>query len=93
MAKIIGIIVVFASVLGGYVLSHGKIGALIQPFEVMIIGGAAFGAFLQANPGYMTMHVVKKSLGMFGSRFTHTRSIWKCWGWSTRSSTRAAAKA
>lgn len=38
MAKLIGIIVVFASVLGGYVLSHGKIAALIQPFEVMIIG-------------------------------------------------------
>ncbi len=72
MAKIIGIIVVFASVLGGYVLSHGKIAALIQPFEVMIIGGAALGAFLQANPGYMTMHVLKKSLSMFGSRFSHT---------------------
>ena len=71
MAKIIGIIVVFASVLGGYVLSHGKIGALIQPFEVMIIGGAALGAFLQANPGSTFMHVFKKSLKMFGSRFTH----------------------
>ena len=71
MAKIIGIIVVIASVLGGYVLSHGKIAALIQPFEVMIIGGAALGAFLQANPGYMTLHVLKKSLGMFGSRFSH----------------------
>lgn len=58
--------------LGGYVLSHGKIAALIQPFEVLIIGGAAFGAFLQANPGYMTMHVIKKSLKMFGTRFTHT---------------------
>ena len=72
MAKIIGIIVVFASVLGGYVLSHGKIAALIQPFEVLIIGGAAFGAFLQANPGYMTMKVIKKSLGMFKSRFSHS---------------------
>ncbi len=71
MAKIIGIIVVFASVLGGYVLSHGKIAALIQPFEVLIIGGAAFGAFLQANPGHMTMHVIKKSMKMFGSRFSH----------------------
>jgi chemotaxis protein MotA len=71
MAKIIGIIVVFASVLGGYVLSHGKIAALIQPFEVMIIGGAAFGAFLQANPGYMTMHVLKKSLSMFGALHPH----------------------
>ena len=54
MAKIIGIIVVFASVLGGYVLSHGKIMALFQPYEVLIIGGAALGAFLQANPGHMT---------------------------------------
>jgi chemotaxis protein MotA len=71
MAKIIGIIVVLASVLGGYVLSHGKIAALIQPFEVMIIGGAALGAFLQANPGYTTLLVIKKSLKMFGTRFNH----------------------
>lgn len=72
MAKIIGIIVVFASVLGGYVLSHGKIAALIQPFEVLIIGGAALGAFLQANPGSTFMSVFKKALKMFGNRFTHT---------------------
>lgn len=71
MAKIIGIIVVFASVLGGYVLSHGQIAALIQPFEVLIIGGACLGAFLQANPGSATMTVFKKSLKMFKSRFTH----------------------
>lgn len=71
MAKIIGIIVVFAAVLGGYVLSHGQIAALIQPFEVLIIGGAALGAFLQANPGSTFMHVLKKSLKMFSSRFTH----------------------
>ncbi|WP_225776018.1 flagellar motor stator protein MotA [Pseudomonas sp. Marseille-Q5115] len=71
MAKIIGMIVVFASVLGGYVLSHGQIAALIQPFEVLIIGGACLGAFLQANPGSMTMIVLKKSLKMFKSRFTH----------------------
>ncbi|MNF34086.1 Motility protein A [compost metagenome] len=70
MAKILGIIVVFASVLGGYVLSHGKIAALIQPFEFMIIGGAALGAFLQANPGSTTVTVFKKSLKMFSSRFT-----------------------
>jgi len=70
MAKILGIIVVFASVLGGYLLSHGKLGALIQPFEVMIIGGAAFGAFLQANPGSTTKQVFSKALRLFGSRFT-----------------------
>ena len=72
MAKIIGIIVVFASVLGGFILSGGKFMALVHPFEVMIIGGAALGAFLQANPGSMFMQVFKKSLSMFSSRFTHT---------------------
>ena len=72
MAKIIGIIVVFASVLGGYILSHGQLAALVQPFEVLIIGGAALGAFLQANPGSTFMDVFKKSLKMFGNRFTHT---------------------
>ncbi|MFC3607730.1 flagellar motor stator protein MotA [Stutzerimonas tarimensis] len=70
MVKIIGIIVVFASVLGGFVLSGGKIAALIHPFEVLIIGGAAFGAFLQANSGSTTLLVLKKSLKMFGTRFT-----------------------
>ena len=68
MVKIIGIIVVFASVLGGFVLSGGKIGALIHPFEVMIIGGAALGGFLQANPGSTTKIVFKKSLKMFSTR-------------------------
>lgn len=72
MVKIIGIIVVFASVLGGFVLSGGKIGALIHPFEVLIIGGAALGGFLQANPASTTMLVFKKSLKMFSTRFTHT---------------------
>jgi len=72
MAKIIGIIVVFASVLGGFILSGGKVAALIHPFEVLIIGGAALGGFLQANPGSTFMQVFKKSLKMFSTRFTHT---------------------
>jgi chemotaxis protein MotA len=71
MAKIIGIIVVIASVLGGFMLSGGQFMALVHPFEVLIIGGAALGAFLQANPGSMFMQVFKKSLSMFSSRFSH----------------------
>lgn len=71
MAKIIGILVVFASVIGGFMLSGGKFMALIHPFEVLIIGGAALGGFLQANPGSTFMHVFKKSLKMFSSRYTH----------------------
>ncbi|HLD64684.1 MAG TPA: flagellar motor stator protein MotA [Pseudomonas sp.] len=71
MAKLIGILVVFASVIGGFILSGGKFMALIHPFEVLIIGGAALGGFLQANPGSTFMHVFKKSLKMFSSRYTH----------------------
>ncbi|MCY1259454.1 Motility protein A [compost metagenome] len=72
MAKIIGILVVFGSILGGYVLSGGKIAAIIQPFEIMIIGGAALGAFLQANPGSTFKTVLKKAPKMFSNRFTQT---------------------
>lgn len=50
MLIFVGILVVIASVLGGFVASHGKIGALWQPFELVIIGGAAFGAFMMSNP-------------------------------------------
>jgi chemotaxis protein MotA len=41
------------------VLSHGHLASLWQPFELLIIGGAAFGAFLAANP----MKVVKAAFG------------------------------
>ncbi|MFZ5956977.1 flagellar motor stator protein MotA [Pseudomonas knackmussii] len=72
MAKIIGIFVLLGSVLGGYLLSGGKIMAIVQPFELLIIGGAALGAFLQANPGSTFMTVLKKAPKMFSNRFTHT---------------------
>jgi chemotaxis protein MotA len=72
MAKIIGIIVVLGCVFGGFVLSGGQFMALVHPYEVLIIGGAALGGFLQANPGSMFMTVFKKSVSMFGTRFTHT---------------------
>ena len=58
MLIIVGFIIVVLSVLGGFVLSHGKLGALWQPYEVLIICGAAFGAFLVANP----LKVVKGAL-------------------------------
>ena len=63
MLLIIGSIVVLACVAGGYVLSHGNLAALWQPYEVLIICGAAFGAFLISNP----MKVIKGAFsGMLG---------------------------
>lgn len=59
MLIIVGSIVVVGSVLGGFVLSHGHLGALWQPYELLVIGGAAFGSFLTANPP----KIVKEALG------------------------------
>ena len=53
MFVIIGWVVVFASVIGGYMAMGGKLGPLWQPFELVIIGGAGVGAFIVANPKYV----------------------------------------
>lgn len=50
MKFIIGNIIVIASVIGGYILAHGHLAVLMQPAEFVIIGGAAFGAFVISNP-------------------------------------------
>ena len=41
MFAIIGIVVVFGAVLGGYLMEHGNVKVLIQPAELIIIAGAA----------------------------------------------------
>ena len=50
MLIIIGLVIVLVSVLGGYVGNGGDFGVLIQPFEILIIIGAAVGGFIIANP-------------------------------------------
>ena len=50
MLAIVGLLVVVASVIVGYLASHGNLLTLWQPFEVLIICGAALGAFMVANP-------------------------------------------
>ena len=47
----IGYTIVFASVLGGFVMAGGHLAALLQPAEFVIIVGAALGAFITANGG------------------------------------------
>lgn len=56
---IVGIIVVLVCVFGGYVLAGGHLHVVFQPFEVMIIFGAALGGFIIGNP----MGTVKMSFG------------------------------
>jgi chemotaxis protein MotA len=49
MFFIIGSVVVIACVLGGYLLNGGHLIVLFQPFEFLIIIGAAIGAFITSN--------------------------------------------
>ncbi len=49
MLVIVGAVIVIISVIGGYALPGGHLAVLFQPFELMIIGGAAIGAFVTSN--------------------------------------------
>jgi chemotaxis protein MotA len=55
MLPIIGIIVVFGAVVGGFLMEKGHILVLLQPSEVVTIAGAALGTLLIANP----IHIIK----------------------------------
>jgi chemotaxis protein MotA len=61
MIAIVGIAVIFIMVFGGYVLAGGKMGIIIKalPFEMIMIGGAAVGAFLLSNDMSTVKHTMK----------------------------------
>ncbi len=63
MNVIVGIVLVLGCVAGGFVLSHGHLAALWQPYELLVIGGAALGAFVIANPPW----VIKAAFGSIPS--------------------------
>lgn len=61
MFGFIGIGVIFLMVFGGYMLAGGKLGIILKalPFEMMMIGGAAVGAFLISNDIAVVKHTAK----------------------------------
>ena len=65
MFAIIGIVVVFGCVVAGYLMEHGNLRVLIQPAELVTIGGAAIGTILIANP----LHILKQVAGGIGGVF------------------------
>ena len=74
MFSIIGIVVVFGSILGGYLMEHGKIVILLQPAELVIILGAAIGTVLIANPLPAVIRMAKGMLGVLsGNPYTKAR--------------------
>src|SRR3954466_14029343 len=76
MFAIIGIVIVFGCIVAGYLMEHGNLKVLIQPAELVIIGGASIGTVLVANP----LHILKKIVGgcasgVGGSKFTQKRYV------------------
>jgi chemotaxis protein MotA len=76
MFVIIGIVVVFGCIVAGYLMEHGNLKVLVQPAELVIIGGAALGTVLIANP----LHILKKIIGgalgsLKGSPFTQKKYL------------------
>ena len=53
MFTFIGLAIVFAAVLGGFTMGGGPIHVLVQPSELLVIGGAAIGTLIAAAPGKM----------------------------------------
>ncbi len=76
MFAIIGIVVVFGAVIGGFLMEKGHIAVLIQPAELLIIAGASTGTLLVANP----LHILKGILAglkgvLSGSKFDKNRYL------------------
>jgi len=67
MFAIIGILVVFGAVVGGYLMEHGNLKVLVQPAELLIIGGAAMGTILIANPISILTGILNGMKVVFGS--------------------------
>jgi chemotaxis protein MotA len=74
MIGLIGIGIIFVMVFGGYLLAGGKLGIILKalPFELMMIGGAAVGAFVISNDSASIKHTLKDVGKVFkGPRWKH----------------------
>ena len=76
MFAIIGIVVVFGAVIGGFLMEKGHMAVLLQPAELLIIAGAATGTLLVANPLRVLKAIMKGLTGVLkGSPFTKDRYL------------------
>src|ERR1700678_2385615 len=76
MFSIIGILIVFGAVVGGFLMEKGPLPVLLQPSELVTIGGAAIGTLLVANP----LHILKRIFSdlvrvIAGSKFSKQRYL------------------
>ena len=67
MFAIAGILLVFGAIVGGYLMEHGNLRVLIQPAELLIIGGAGIGTVLTANPPAVLKALLNGLSAVFGN--------------------------
>jgi len=73
---IIGIVIVFGAIIGGFLMEKGNMAVLLQPAELLIIAGAASGTLLVANPMRIIKGIVSGLLATLkGSPFTKARYL------------------
>lgn len=71
MLVILGYLVIIGSILGGYLMVGGALGALYQPSELLIIGGSALGAFIVGNNAKAIKGTVRAFPQLFkGSKYS-----------------------
>src|ERR1700691_2553160 len=71
MFPVIGMAVVLGCIAGGYLMEKGNLMVLMQPSELLIIGGAAIGTVLIGNPIYVLKSILGGILQVFkGSRYS-----------------------
>ncbi len=76
MISIAGILVVFAAVICGFLMEKGNLAVLVQPAELITIGGAALGTLLTANPIHVLKGIVSNLTGVLGgSKYTKKRYL------------------
>jgi chemotaxis protein MotA len=76
MMAVIGILAVFAAVIGGFLMEKGRMAVLLQPAELLIIAGAASGTLVVANPARILKAIAEGLLSVVkGSSFTRQRYL------------------
>jgi chemotaxis protein MotA len=79
MLALVGILVVFGAVFGGYLAENGNPWVLLQPAELLIVGGAAIGIVMVSNPPALIRKMIRGAATAFlapaFSRQSYLRSL------------------
>ena len=75
MTILLGLVVTLGCMIGGFAAMGGHLAVLLQPWEFVIIGGAAFGTFLVANPMKTVKDTGKAFIEAFKGKTPGTRDF------------------